>query len=164
MALLRKALVCELNWPRVSALQAHIHHHASGAPYLYTKETARELLHISISHSGKWVGFALSPLGQPVGFDLEVISKKRDVLGLSQYAFSDEEQVYVSQNGALAFYYLWGAKEALAKFFGEGLSFALGLDLGGQLGVPKKENESIVFIKGERFLIQHTLAACRIDF
>ncbi|HEU4638136.1 MAG TPA: 4'-phosphopantetheinyl transferase superfamily protein [Candidatus Binatia bacterium] len=72
----------------------------------------------SISHSGNWVGCALST-DVMLGFDLEVNHPDRDIVALSQAAFEPDEQLWLMQqpdaDRIAAFYRLWSTREALYK-------------------------------------------------
>src|SRR5918993_1026741 len=72
----------------------------------------------SISHSGNWVGCALSTEVM-LGFDLEVNHPDRDIVALSQAAFEPDEQLWLMQqpdaDRIAAFYHLWSTREALYK-------------------------------------------------
>ncbi len=158
LALLKRSLVKDFGWSLQEAFCIRINHHASGAPFLsYGENNNKEVLHISISHTGPWVGFTLSDSNDPVGFDLEDISKKRNIESLSTYAFSTEEQDYVRTHGNLGFYFLWGAKESVAKLHGKDLSFALQLDFGHQLKSPGENVKSTVNLQGKRMSLQYIL-------
>ncbi len=72
----------------------------------------------SISHSGSWVGCAVTTKG-PVGFDIERIDPARDVLALAEQAFDTPAlaELHACQGAARvdAFYRMWCAHEARIK-------------------------------------------------
>jgi 4'-phosphopantetheinyl transferase len=72
----------------------------------------------SISHTGNWVGCALSTEVM-LGFDIELNDPDRDILALSKAAFHPNEQLWVMQqteaDRIAAFYRLWSTREALYK-------------------------------------------------
>ena len=72
----------------------------------------------SISHTGNWVGCALSSEVM-LGFDIEVNDFSRDIVALSQAAFHPNEQLWLMQQPdavrIAAFYRLWSTREALYK-------------------------------------------------
>ena len=79
-------------------------------------------LHFNISHSGSEVSIAFST--NPVGFDMEVLDRKRDCLAIAERFFTAEESREVKMAGDSAnklFARLWTAKEAMLKLSGEGL-------------------------------------------
>ena len=79
-------------------------------------------LHFNISHSGSEVAIAFST--QPVGFDMEVLDRKRNCLAIAERFFTAEESREVKMAGDSAnklFARLWTAKEAMLKLSGEGL-------------------------------------------
>ena len=79
-------------------------------------------LHFNISHSGSEVAIAFST--KPVGFDMEVLDRKRDCLAIAERFFTAEESREVKMAGDSAnklFARLWTAKEAMLKLSGEGL-------------------------------------------
>ena len=79
-------------------------------------------LHFNISHSGSEVAIAFST--NPVGFDMEVLDRKRDCLAIAERFFTAEESREVKMAGDSAnklFARLWTAKEAMLKLSGEGL-------------------------------------------
>jgi 4'-phosphopantetheinyl transferase len=71
----------------------------------------------SIAHSGPWVACAVSAL--PIGLDIEMLDRERDLLALAEQAFSAEEAQRVSRCDGAAraqtFYELWSRKEAAYK-------------------------------------------------
>ena len=79
-------------------------------------------LHFNISHSGSEVAIAFST--NPVGFDMEVLDRKRDCLAIAGRFFTAEESREVKMAGDSAnklFARLWTAKESMLKLSGEGL-------------------------------------------
>jgi len=72
----------------------------------------------SISHSGPWIGCAVSTAGA-VGFDIERIDAARDVLALAEQAFDSaavaELQAVQGDARVAAFYRMWCAHEARIK-------------------------------------------------
>ena len=79
-------------------------------------------LHFNISHSGSEVSIAFST--NPVGFDMEVLDRKRDCLAIAERFFTAEESREVKMAGDSAnklFVKLWTAKESMLKLSGEGL-------------------------------------------
>ena len=79
-------------------------------------------LHFNISHSGSEVSIAFST--NPVGFDMEVLDRKRDCLAIAGRFFTAEESREVKMAGDSAnklFARLWTAKESMLKLSGEGL-------------------------------------------
>lgn len=90
-----------------------------GKPFL--KDRA---CHFSLTHTGRWLGFVLSP-DAPVGMDLER-ERKRDVLSLAAHFFSPEEEKWLSEGAdderLVRFYKVWTQKEAFVKARGTGLA------------------------------------------
>ena len=79
-------------------------------------------LHFNISHSGSEVAIAFST--NPVGFDMELLDRKRGCLAIAERFFTAEESREVKMAGDSAnklFARLWTAKEAMLKLSGEGL-------------------------------------------
>jgi 4'-phosphopantetheinyl transferase len=72
----------------------------------------------SISHSAGWIACAAS-CDAPLGLDIEVVERGRDVSSIAEVAFSPHEQQYVLEaegDERLArFYRVWTTKEALFK-------------------------------------------------
>ncbi|NTW23981.1 MAG: 4'-phosphopantetheinyl transferase superfamily protein [Lentimicrobium sp.] len=83
-------------------------------------------IHFNISHSGKWVVVALSPIS--VGVDVEKMRKVPD--GVAHRFFSDAENIMI-QNAvneaekAEIFFTLWTLKESFLKAIGKGLTKSL---------------------------------------
>lgn len=73
---------------------------------------------VSLSHSRGWVACAVSA-DTPLGLDIETRDTSRDLMALSQTAFSATEHEWLSQQSeasrAAEFYALWSSKEALCK-------------------------------------------------
>jgi phosphopantetheinyl transferase len=155
MALVRRALVDVFHISLKSALAIVITHEESGAPYLVYPKTwsPKPVLHISISHTGPWVAFVLSNFNAPITIDIEDTEKSRSFIQIASSIFSQKEQKYVEKYGNLGFYYLWGTKEVLGKFYKKGLSFALKLDLDDQLCPPSQSASCIIFHDHKKFLL-----------
>ncbi|MCH8620662.1 4'-phosphopantetheinyl transferase superfamily protein [Undibacterium sp. TS12] len=72
----------------------------------------------SLSHSGNWIGCALSS-NNKLGLDIELLNPDRDFSALALHAFDAEESVWINQQDAdnrmHAFYQLWTKKEAQIK-------------------------------------------------
>jgi len=88
------------------------------APKLFFADGQSSPPNFSISHSGNWVGCALST-DVMLGFDLEINHPDRDIVALSQAAFEPDEQLWLMQqpdaDRIAAFYRLWSSREALYK-------------------------------------------------
>jgi 4'-phosphopantetheinyl transferase len=97
------------------------------APKLFFADGQSSPPNFSISHSGNWVGCALST-DVMLGFDLEINHPDRDIVALSQAAFEPDEQLWLMQqpdaDRIAAFYRLWSTREALYK-----LMFSLGREM-----------------------------------
>lgn len=73
----------------------------------------------SISHSGNWVGLAVSPHIEKIGLDIE----ENKLLEVKDYMlpFVPAEQQYILEDNNIArFYELWTRKEAVLKAIGKG--------------------------------------------
>jgi 4'-phosphopantetheinyl transferase len=72
----------------------------------------------SISHSGPWVGCAVSDAGR-VGFDIELIDPERDIHALADQAFDEQQRAWLAsrprESRVRDFYSLWSAAEARFK-------------------------------------------------
>jgi 4'-phosphopantetheinyl transferase len=82
------------------------------------------LVWASLSHSGEQVAAAVA--GCPIGLDLEIPRRTRDLVALANFLFSPEEAAHVAaapDDDARAgmFYTYWALKEARGKRGGEGL-------------------------------------------
>jgi 4'-phosphopantetheinyl transferase len=88
------------------------------APELFVADGQFSPPNFSISHSGNWVGCALSTEVM-LGFDIEVNDPNRDIVALSEAAFQPNEQLWLIRqpdvNRIAAFYQLWSTREALYK-------------------------------------------------
>ena len=94
----------------------------SGKPFF----TNIEDLHFNISHSGSEVAIAFST--KPVGFDMELLDRKRDFRAIANRFFTNQESNEVKsaeEYGNELFVRIWTAKEAMLKLSGEGLSGGL---------------------------------------
>lgn len=76
---------------------------------------ARNGQFISLSHSGPWIACVVG--AAPVGVDVEVTDRPRDVRALSAAFFSaaEHEWLLCQPDMAAAFYRLWTGKEAVFK-------------------------------------------------
>ena len=88
------------------------------APELFVADGQFSPPNFSISHSGNWVGCALSTEVM-LGFDIEVNHPNRDIVALSEAAFQPNEQLWLIRqpdvDRVAAFYQLWSTREALYK-------------------------------------------------
>jgi 4'-phosphopantetheinyl transferase len=77
-----------------------------------------EAVGFSISHSGNWVGCAVS-LASRVGFDIELIDPARDIDALAEQAFDAQERAWLAARPHASrvrdFYTLWSTAEARFK-------------------------------------------------
>jgi 4'-phosphopantetheinyl transferase len=77
-----------------------------------------ERVGFSISHSGGWVGCAVSTVGR-IGFDIELIDPARDIDALAVQAFSVQDQAWLASRPDVSrvrdFYTLWSTAEARFK-------------------------------------------------
>ncbi|MEW7864337.1 4'-phosphopantetheinyl transferase family protein [Aeromonas diversa] len=84
--------------------------------------------HFNLSHSGDWLVLALCR-SAPVGVDLELGGRTRDLLKLARRFFAADESRWLealpSEALADGFYRLWARKEALLKAHGGGLAAGL---------------------------------------
>jgi 4'-phosphopantetheinyl transferase len=91
---------------------------AGSAPELLITHSRTSAANFSISHSGNWVACALST-EVLLGLDIEVNNPARNILGLSEAAFHQEEHLWLRQQSdaerVAAFYRLWSTREALYK-------------------------------------------------
>jgi len=103
---------------------------AAGKPYFENAD-----LHFNVSHSGGVVVAAFS--GSPVGIDIEVPGRCRDVVEIARRFFHPDEAERCSCEDE--FLRLWTAKEAMLKLAGTGLSGGIadarpGVDGRGEVG------------------------------
>lgn len=93
-----------------------------GRPYFISGDKTPCTTQCSVSHSGRYWICALSEFR--LGIDLEDPDHSRRHNGerIARRFFSPEEEEYVRQGGAAAFYRLWVRKEALLKYRGTGLA------------------------------------------
>jgi 4'-phosphopantetheinyl transferase len=82
-------------------------------------------LHFSVSRSGGTVAVAVTH-SRPVGVDIELHQRRRDIDSLVEAILSPAEMEWLSARSpcqrTATFYDLWVAKEAAAKLSGRGLS------------------------------------------
>lgn len=88
------------------------------APEIFVAGADSSPPNFSISHTGNWVGCALSTEVM-LGFDIEVKDQGRDTLALSEAAFHPNEQLWLMRQAEAdrlaAFYRIWSTREALYK-------------------------------------------------
>ena len=110
------------DWLQVEMTRIALQRHDDGRPCLLV-DGAPSPLSLSLSHSGGWLAVALATM--PVGIDVEVPRRQRDLDALARFAFSPEEaerlQRMPEAQRAAAFHTLWTLKEARGKRSGEGL-------------------------------------------
>jgi 4'-phosphopantetheinyl transferase len=78
----------------------------------------------TLSHSGEHLAAAVA--AQPIGLDLELPRRPRDVMALAHYLFAPDEVARLLETGEgpdrdRLFYVFWALKEARGKRGGEGL-------------------------------------------
>ncbi|AIK96363.1 hypothetical protein ID47_05885 [Candidatus Paracaedibacter acanthamoebae] len=130
-----------------------------GRPYLHSSNSTTELPLISISHSGAWIGVILSDPITYATLDLEDMTLSRSYTNLSNNFFSETEKDLVLTQGIVGFFKLWTAKEAMAKWQGEGINFALKLDIGHALQSTPLKQPIQVYVEGKEYtLVQDILA------
>lgn len=109
-------------WLQTDAARIALHRHDDGRPLLLV-DGAPSALSLSLSHSGHWLAVALATA--PVGVDVEMPRRVRDLHALARFAFSPEEAERLARmpetERAAAFHVLWTLKEARGKRTGEGL-------------------------------------------
>ena len=113
------------DWLQVDPRRIMLQRHDDGRPRLEVDGDASPLS-LSLSHSGDWLAIALATV--PVGIDVEVPSRQRDLRGLARFAFSPDEvarlnALDVSDDAgySAAFHRMWTLKEARGKRSGTGL-------------------------------------------
>lgn len=109
-------------WLQVDARRIALQRHADGRPQVVVDGTP-SAMSLSISHSGDWLAIALATM--PVGIDVELPRRQRDLDALARFTFSPEEverlRALPEPERAQAFHVTWTLKEARGKRLGEGL-------------------------------------------
>lgn len=109
-------------WLQLDAHRITLHRHDDGRPRLLVDD-APSLLSLSLSHSGDWLAIALATV--PVGIDVELPRRPRDLRALARFTFSPEEVAGLEGLDDIgynaAFHRLWTLKEARGKRSGTGL-------------------------------------------
>ena len=110
------------DWLQLDAARIALDRHPDGRPLLLVDD-APASLSISLSHSGDWLAIALATV--PVGIDIELPRRLRDLEALARFAFAPDEverlqRAPQAQRSAI-FHTLWTLKEARGKRSGEGL-------------------------------------------
>lgn len=110
------------DWLQVATQRIALHRHDDGRPRMLI-DGAPSRLSLSLSHSGDWLAIALATV--PVGIDVELPRRQRDLDALARFAFSPEEVERLrgvpDTERAQAFHVTWTLKEARGKRLGEGL-------------------------------------------
>lgn len=154
LALVRSLLVEKGILSYEQAKKVEIHRLKSGKPFLKSPQIHQQVLpSLSISHSGSWIVCLLSDKKSPVGLDIEDLTVNRSYKKLSEYAFSKEENQFVSETEGIGFYQLWTAKEAIAKCNGKGLSYAMRMNLGNKLENYPSNQWKIVKVRNKEYEI-----------
>lgn len=109
-------------WQDVDFGRLSVHRLADGRPCLHL-DHAPSPLSLSLSHSGGWIlaGVASAPLG----VDVEVPRRARDLDAVARHVFAREEVARLAAiaegERPAAFHEIWALKEARGKRSGEGL-------------------------------------------
>jgi len=110
------------DWLQVDPRRIALHRHDDGRPRMVV-DGAPSPLSLSLSHSGDWLAIALATV--PVGIDVELPRRQRNLDALARFTFSRDEVGRLSgvpeSERAQAFHVLWTLKEARGKRLGEGL-------------------------------------------
>ena len=110
------------DWLQLETRRIALHRHEDGRPQLVV-DGAPSHLSLSLSHSGEWLAIALATV--PVGIDVELPRRQRDLHALARFTFSPEEVASLDGLDEAtyggAFHRLWTLKEARGKRLGEGL-------------------------------------------
>lgn len=88
-----------------------IDHDSLGKPFLADFPSVS----ISISHSADWIAFAISKYGE-IGIDLEIENPK--IKQAAIHFLNIHEQSYFPSPNLMTLHLIWGAKEAIYKYFG----------------------------------------------
>lgn len=109
-------------WHGVLPARLSVHRLADGRPCLQL-DGAPSPLSLSLSHSGGWIlaGIATAP----IGVDVEVPRRPRDIDALARHTFARAEAERLAATPAAdrlgTFHELWALKEARGKRTGEGM-------------------------------------------
>jgi phosphopantetheinyl transferase (holo-ACP synthase) len=123
-------------------------------PYFCREDGSRDTAMpcFNISHSGKYVGCALS--WSEVGFDIQ--RQRKPQQAVLKRVFSEEEQsrIMAGENPALTFAGIWSEKEAAVKLDGRGIAALLAQQDSGLVHPEDSSNRKSVhiftgFIDGE---------------
>ncbi len=110
------------DWLQVDMPCIALHRHVDGRPQLLI-DGAPSSLSLSLSHSGDWLACAIATV--PVGIDIELPRRRRNLDALARFAFSPDEverlQRLPEAERSAGFHLLWTLKEARGKRTGEGL-------------------------------------------
>lgn len=117
-----QARVLAAEWLQADARRIALHRHDDGRPLLLV-DGAPSSLSLSLSHSGDWLAIALATV--PVGVDVEMPRRARDLRALARFTFSPEEVAgldHLDEAGySAAFHRVWTLKESRGKRSGIGL-------------------------------------------
>ena len=110
------------DWLQAGTAGMAVHRHGDGRPQLRV-DGEPSTLSLSLSHSGDWLAIALATA--PVGIDVELPRRSRDLRALARFTFSREEVARLDgleeADYSAAFHRLWTLKEARGKRSGSGL-------------------------------------------
>jgi len=117
-----QARVVAADWLQVDMRRIALHRHEDGRPQLLV-DGVPSALSLSLSHSGDWLAIALATV--PVGIDVELPRRARDLDALARFTFSPEEVERLrgvpDAERMQAFHVVWTLKEARGKRHGEGM-------------------------------------------
>jgi 4'-phosphopantetheinyl transferase len=110
------------DWLQADVARVALHRHDDGRPQLLV-DGAPSPLSLSLSHSGDWLACAIANV--PVGIDVELPRRVRNLQALARFTFAPEEVERLlrmpEEKRPSAFHMLWTLKEARGKRSGEGL-------------------------------------------
>lgn len=107
----RQEVLISLLQKQVNSSIAQIEHDFLGKPFL----ADFPFISISISHAADWIAFAISEYGD-IGIDLEIENPK--IKSASSLFLNAEEKTVFNHPTVRDLHLIWGAKEAVYKYFG----------------------------------------------
>lgn len=109
-------------WHDIDVARVALDRMVDGRPCLLVDD-APSPLSVSLSHSDGWILAGLA--NTPVGVDVEVFRRPRDIEALARHAFAREEAERLAlidaEHRLGAFHEIWALKEARGKRTGEGI-------------------------------------------
>lgn len=142
-------LACSLALKNIFSDELRIQHHKSGKPFI------KEVEHLSISHSHKYIAIAFGRT--EIGIDIELPQEK--MLKLIPRILSEKENIAFLKNPSTEqACKLWGTKESILKYIGDkNLDYRNDIRITGNSNLYFDQEFEVKFEKIEKMILTYVM-------